>query len=122
MTTIELLDNILRNLQSVGGIEASIIASRDGLLMSSKISGIKNQDTFVAMSATMLGAAETATAELGKGVPNRIIIESKHGKVIVMGAGPKGLLIIITAPDAGLGLILMEAAKASDKVRQILGK
>ncbi|HLB71629.1 MAG: roadblock/LC7 domain-containing protein [Candidatus Methanoperedens sp.] len=121
MTTVEMLEKILNDLKNIGGIEASAVASRDGLLIYSTVSGKLHAETFAAMSATMLGAAETATAELGKGIPERIIVESKDGKIITMGAGSKALLVVMTEPDAGLGLILIELAKASEKIKQVLG-
>ncbi len=121
MTTIELLEKILQDLKNIGGVEASAIASRDGLLIYSTVSKKHHAETFAAMSATMLGAAETATTELGKGIPERIIVESKNGRVIATGAGPKALLIVMTEPNAGLGLILIEVAKASEKIKEVLG-
>ncbi|MBC2698812.1 MAG: roadblock/LC7 domain-containing protein [ANME-2 cluster archaeon] len=48
-------------MKNIGGIEACAIVSRDGLLMSSDMPDGIMGETFAAMSATMLGAAETAT-------------------------------------------------------------
>jgi len=120
--TINMLDKILADTKRVGGVEASVIASRDGLLMASNIpsSSARRAETFAAMSATMLGAAETATTELGKGIPDRVIVESEHGKLIATGAGPKALLIVLTDPNAGLGLILVELEKAAEKIKKIV--
>ena len=87
-TTTEMLQEILENLKNLGSIEACAIASRDGLLMSSDMPEGIMGETFAAMSATMLGAAETAASELDKGLPSRVIVESKSGKLICMGAGP----------------------------------
>src|SRR3972149_950102 len=121
MTTTEILEEALNNLKNIGGIEASVVASRDGLLIHSTVSRKLHAETFAAMSATMLGAAETATTELGKGIPERIIVESDDGKIIATGAGTKAILLVMTEPDASLGLILIEIAKASEKVKQVLG-
>jgi len=121
MTTTELLEKILNDLKNIGGIEASAVASRDGLLIYSTVSKKLHAETFAAMSATMLGAAETATTELGKGIPQRIIVESENGKLIATGAGQKALLVVMTEPDAALGLILIEVTKASEKIREVLG-
>jgi len=121
MTMTEMLEETLNNLKNIGGIEASVVASRDGLLIHSTISRKLHAETFAAMSATMLGAAETATTELGKGIPERIIVESDDGKIIATGAGTKAILLVMTEPDASLGLILIEIAKASEKVKQVLG-
>ena len=117
-STVDTLEKILLDLKKVGGVEASAAATRDGLLLKAIMPTQQPAETFAAMSATMLGAAETATTELGKGLPERIIVESERGKMIATGAGPKALLILLTTPDAGLGLILMEMDKAAKKVKE----
>jgi hypothetical protein len=119
-TTREILEKILRDLKSVGDIEVSAVVSRDGLLMASNIPQDVQGETFAAMSATMLGAAETAVSELQKGKPDKVIVESKEGKIIAKGAGPKALLVAMTDPSAGLGLVLVEMDKASNKVQGVL--
>ena len=121
MKTSEMLEKILEDLKATGGIEASVVASRDGLVIYSNTAAKEHDDNFAAMSATMLGAAETATTELRKGIPERIIVESNKGKIIATGAGPKALLVVLTEPNASLGLILGEVAKASEKIREVLG-
>lgn len=120
MTTIEMLEKVLKEINNIGGVETSAVASRDGLLICSTIPRKQHAETFVAMSATMIGAAETATTELGKGIPERIIVETKTGKIIGTGAGTKALLLVMTKPDANLGLILIEMKKASDQIKNIL--
>ena len=120
MTTIEMLEKILRDINTIGGVETSAVASRDGLLLCSTIPRKQHVETFVAMSATMIGAAETATTELGKGIPDRIIVETKAGRIIGTGAGPKALLLVMTKPDASLGLVLIEMKKASEHIKEIL--
>jgi len=119
-STSEMLGKVLANLGKIGDVEASAVATRDGLLMNADMHNMGDSETFVAMSATMLGAAETAAIELGKGIPNRVIVESDDGKLICMGAGPKALLVVMTAPEAGLGLVLVEMAKATEKIEKLI--
>jgi uncharacterized protein len=121
MTITEMLEKVLKDINNIGGVEESAVASRDGLLICSTISKKQHAETFVAMSATMIGAAETATTELGKGIPERIIVETKMGRVIGTGAGGKALLLVMTKPEAGLGLVLIEMAKASEQIKNIIG-
>lgn len=121
MATIkEMLDTVLKELERAGGITASAVVSRDGLLMSSSITGDVRAETFAAMSATMYGAAETAVSELKKGVPERVVIESKDSKLIASGAGPKALLVVMTEANVGLGLVLVNMSKAADKIKELL--
>ena len=119
-STSEMLGKVLSDLGKIGEIEASAIATRDGLLMNADMHVKGDPETFVAMSATMLGAAETATSELNKGIPNRVIVETDDGKLVCMGAGPKALVVVLTAPEAGLGLILVELTKAAEKIKKLI--
>lgn len=119
-STDNMLNKILVDLKRVGGINASSIVSRDGLVVVSDMNSKPHAETFAAMSATMLGAAENATTELGKGIPDRVIVESDNGKLVAMGAGPKALLVILTEPNAGLGLILIELEKSVEKIKKIM--
>ncbi|MDI6640414.1 MAG: roadblock/LC7 domain-containing protein [Methanocellales archaeon] len=115
-----MLEKVLDDLKEAVEVEASAIISREGLLMASDISGDIRAELFAAMSATMLGAAETATAELWKGISSQIIVELKKGKVIAYGAGPKAILVTITPPKAELSPILVEMEKAADKIKGLL--
>ncbi len=118
--TIDMVDKLLADLKNIGGVEACVAASRDGLLIRSSMEKEQFVDSLAAMSATILGAAETATTQAEKGVPNRVIVESDHGKLVVVGAGHKALLIVLATPNAGLGLILLELEKSAKKLKDIL--
>ncbi len=115
----ELLDNILGDLKNVVSIEASAIVTRSGLLISADLPQNMGGETFAAMSATILGAAETATLEMKKRVPKRVVITTEEEKIITMGAGEKALLVCITS-DPNLDLVLTELQKAAEKVEKIL--
>ena len=118
--TIDHIDKVLNDLKRAGGVEACAAVSRDGLLIRSSLHKEQFAESFAAMSATMLGAAETASIELGKGVPNRVIVESSEGRLIAVGAGPKALLVVIVSQEAGLGLILLELDKAALNLKELL--
>ncbi|HEY9205073.1 MAG TPA: roadblock/LC7 domain-containing protein [Candidatus Methanoperedens sp.] len=117
---VDMVDKVLADLKKVGGVEACAAATRDGLLIRALMQQEQFAESFAAMSATMLGAAETATTELGKGVPNRVIVESDHGRLIAVGAGPKALLMVLVNSDTGLGLILLELEKSASKLKECL--
>ncbi|HEX7628277.1 MAG TPA: roadblock/LC7 domain-containing protein, partial [Candidatus Methanoperedens sp.] len=96
--TMEMVDKLLTDLKNVGGVIACAAASRDGLLIRAIMQKEQFVESLAAMSATMLGAAETATTHVEMGVPTRVIVESDHGKLIIIGAGPKALLILLASP------------------------
>lgn len=113
----ELLEKVLEDLKKTSGIEATAIGARDGLVIASSM---EKPEVLVAMSATLLGSAEHAVAELGKGVPERVIVETPSGKMVAVGAGPDALLLVIANTDVGFGLLLLEVEKAAEKIKKIL--
>ncbi len=118
--TLDMVDKLLWDLKNVGGVMACAAVSRDGLLIRSLMQNEKYVESLAAMSATMLGAAETATTHVEMGIPSRVIVESDNGKLIVTGAGPKALLILLANKNSGLGLILLELDKSAQKLKEIL--
>jgi len=117
---IDMVDKLLADLKNIGGVEASIAASRDGLLIRGNMPKEKLLASLAAMSATMLGAAETATTQVEKGLPTRVIVESEYGRLIIVGAGPKALLIILANSNSSLGLILIELDKSAKMLKELL--
>jgi len=117
MASIKSINKILQDLNKTQGIEVSALLSREGLLISSTME--RNEDTFAAMSATMFGAAVIASEELGKGYPDRVIVETKYGKLIASGAGPKALILVMARDDSTLGEILLEVSKASELIKEV---
>jgi len=55
------------------------------------------------------------------GIPDRVIVEGKTGKIVAVGAGPKALLVVMTNPRANLGLVLVQLERASERVKELLG-
>jgi predicted regulator of Ras-like GTPase activity (Roadblock/LC7/MglB family) len=116
----ERLEEVLLRLRQHGGVEASAVVSRDGLLMASDIPPTVQGETFAAVAATMLGSSERAMGELHQGRPERVIAESKDGNIIAMGAGPMAVLVAMTGPTFALGLVLVEMNRAVGRVQDLL--
>ncbi len=49
-----------------------------------------------------------------------MIVESRRGRLIVMGAGRKMLLAAMTEPDTNLGMVLAELGKTIDEIVAIV--
>ena len=58
-----------------------------------------HQETFVAMSAILLGAAETIASEL-RDESRDLVIQLSNSKLLINSAGPKALLVL--RGDAGV--------------------
>ena len=121
-TKYESLEKVLQGLNTIGDVEGSAIISRDGLIIASTLPPNFDKETFSAMCATMVGAAETAAMDINKGVPERVIVETRGMKLLAIGAGNEMLLVTITAPQSNLGLVVSEASKAASQITKVMGE
>jgi hypothetical protein len=120
MTKKEELENLLASLRDIGNIEGLSIVSKDGLVISSLLDERFDGETLAAMVATMGGAAETVVGELKIGMPERIVVESQKGKLIAVEAGENAILVVLSSPNAPLGMLFIEAKKTAEKIKKLL--
>lgn len=116
------LESVLAKLKAVGDIEASAVVRRDGLIIADNLPGSINNRTVAAMSAAIVGTAETSSAELQRGRFLQVIVESEKGKLVATGAGQLAILVCLIRPTANLGLVLLEMGKVSGEISNMLGR
>ena len=116
------LETILADLRKVGDVEASAIVRRDGLMVASDMPNYVDGRTIAAMTAALVGTAETSAGELKLGNFGQVIVESDDGKLVATGAGGLAILACLVGKDANLGLVLLSMEKASKRVSEILGE
>ena len=74
-------------------------------------------ETFVAMSAILLGAAETATAEL-KDKLQFVVVELTRGKMILVSAGSRALLVLTASKDMATNDLALKAKEFASKIEE----
>jgi predicted regulator of Ras-like GTPase activity (Roadblock/LC7/MglB family) len=104
------LEEILDEIRSVPSIYEATVVSRSGMHIAGDAPKGVHLETFVAMSAILLGAAETATAELKDRLPY-IAGELARGKMVLVSAGSRSLLVLTASKDVRT-IDLAEKAKA----------
>ena len=95
MANIMALETILDNIKESPGITDAILVSRSGMHIAGKVPHGAHAETFVAMSAILLGAAETSTSEL-KETLKIVTIMLETSKVAIGVVSPKAVLVIKT--------------------------
>ena len=110
----QLMVERLRDLQaSSPDIEASAVVSVDGLTIASALPQGVEEDRVSAMSAAMLSLGERISTELGRGELDQVYIRGDEGYVFLMSAGEEAVLTILARREAKLGLVLLDAKRAS---------
>jgi predicted regulator of Ras-like GTPase activity (Roadblock/LC7/MglB family) len=122
MTKKERLDAVLAEMMDAGNVDGSVIASREGLLMASRVPPEVDDRIVSALFSSVTAAAETALVEMGHGAVDRVVLSAKDGQAIIVPAGHKAVLgALVRRGASNLGLILMEMESAAKKIGEIIG-
>jgi len=117
MANIVALEEILDDIKNKEGVTDAILVSRSGMHIAGRVPKGAHAETFVAMSAIMLGAAETSTSELKEKL--RIVtILLEHSKVAMGVVSSKAVLVLkagLSDSDEKLIEILKSAVPKFEK-------
>ena len=86
---------VLEDIQNTIDCKGIAFVARDGSTLSTRLDQGVAMDTFAIMSATMLGAAATASREVGQTQLKKIVINNAEGTVIVYPSGKRNLLVLV---------------------------
>lgn len=108
--------DLLRGLRSETGATAAAVVSRDGLVLEADLPPEVHEETFSIMCAAIMGAAMTATNELGKEGPRRIELESPDVRILLYAAGRRSMLVVVLPPDADAADVDKRASFVTEQV------
>ncbi len=88
--------DLIEQLKSIEGVERVALISRTGMFIEGD--EFDDLDTFSAMSAIILGAAETAST--GIGAVKKVVVHFDEGRMLLItSAGKRGVLVILAHND-----------------------
>ena len=114
------LDALLHDIAKEPGVLGASLVSRDGLAVKTVGSVEMNRETFSAMSATLVGAAEIALAEVDGGKPRSIVCRTERVSLILVGATHDLLLVAYAKADAPADALARRLEAAAGNVAAIV--
>ena len=87
------IESILHDIETSEGIEEALLVSRNGTYIAGTVPKTVHVETFAAMFAILLGAAENSTSELREVLDN-VVINLETSKMVIVHGGPKALLVL----------------------------
>jgi predicted regulator of Ras-like GTPase activity (Roadblock/LC7/MglB family) len=108
------LEHVLDEIRAIPSVYEATVVSRSGMHIAGDAPKGVHLETFVAMTAILLGAAETATSEL-KDKLQYVVVELTRGKMLLMSAGQRALLVVTSSKD-------ISASDLSAKMKEFTGK
>jgi len=115
------LDALLEGVMKVEGALGAALVSRDGLCVRSTGRAELSRETFSAMSATVMGAAEIALRELDGGATRCVIATTERVKILIVGATREMLLVAYATNESPLAPMQSAAEATAREVGKVLG-
>jgi predicted regulator of Ras-like GTPase activity (Roadblock/LC7/MglB family) len=110
---------VLNELRSIGEISNAAVVSRSGMLIDGDAPDNVHMETFGAMMAIMLGAAETATSESGDSLLH-VDIELTNTNMVLMGAGQRILLAVFISDKSARDKVLPFIDEAATRLKSLV--
>lgn len=118
---VEKIQEILRSLRSVSpDIMGSAMVSTDGFVIASLLPSEIDEELVSGMAAALLGVGERIAHELMGGQMEQTYVRGKQGYVILNAVGADALLIVLTTPDAKLGLVFLDIRRRVGELAKIV--
>lgn len=112
----EEFDRIVADLHNVPDVIGAVVARRDGIVLAHDLPEGVDPRKIASMAAGIIGTSEIAATELGQGRFLQAIVDSLRVRVVSLGAGPEGVLVVLVRPEANIGLLLMVLGRAAREI------
>lgn len=118
------LQPLLDRLLDEDGLQGAVLVSRDGFCMMNRIPRLPGADTFSAMSATLIGAADAAFGELGEDRVSGVLVETPKSRMAVVNVTREMVLVVLAAredaQERDAAALMERARRAAEDVHRAL--
>ncbi|MFW6176611.1 MAG: roadblock/LC7 domain-containing protein [Thermoplasmatota archaeon] len=105
MAPAKSIEVLLEDIKQNPEIKNVTLVSRSGMHIAGEVPKNSHRETFVAMSAILLGSAETATSELEDEL-SYVLVELKNSRILILNSGSSAILVIKLISDSNIDEII----------------
>ncbi|MEL7670234.1 roadblock/LC7 domain-containing protein [Methanobacterium sp.] len=111
------IENVLKPLMKINGVQNCILATMGGM----PVGRIDQNDSIVsATSAAVLGAVTEMVKNINFGIPEKLIVETDYGKIIMEEIGSEYVVVVLTDDNANIGMIRLTLKKAASNIQNLI--
>ena len=110
------INRILKDLETKSSTYASIIASSDGMPVTSAAHNYVNEVEASGVASSILALGEQTTETFKHEGLNRVLISAEEGTSILTQINSNLILLCVAPKEAKLGLLFIEIKKAIEKI------
>jgi len=113
------IEDILEEVKKEPGIDNLTLVSRTGMHIAGDAPKEVHQETYVAMSAILLGSSETATSELDDNL-EYVLVELSNSRILIQECSKSAILVAKLRSNSDVEMVLEETEKAIEGIGEIL--
>lgn len=113
------IESILHEIEKDVGVDDVVLVSHSGAHIAGNVPPGAHSDTFVAMFAIILGAAETARSELKERLDS-VVINMESSRLVIINHGSKALFVVRTSKDKDLVQLRQNLEKYARRIEEYL--
>lgn len=114
----EKISAFIEQVQSIDGVAACALVSRDGIIAGKHFDRDMNEPWFGALSATILASAESIGSIVRMKSLGSVTIRSGDTSIVIMGAGENFLIAAIISDNADPITIHAQMLAVAQKIRE----
>ena len=104
------------------GVRASLIVSeRDGVIVDASVRFGQDGDRIAALAASMYRKARLSARAARLGAVSYLQLDAERGRVCAVGGAGDLVIVVVTDPQANVGLLRMELLKAMEAIQAVDG-
>lgn len=111
---------VLEDLSKAKGVLGATLVTRDGICILNAQPGIPTPEIFSAMTAALVGAAETAFTQVDGAQVDHISVDAGAHRLIAIGATNEVLLVVLSQTAAPMADVLASSKKAANELRTVM--
>ena len=119
MLDLGAIEGVIEDIGKVSGVENVVVISKSGMHLAGKVPKSAHLETYSAMLAILLGAAETVSSEIGTEL-GHVVIKFSGSRMMVMDNGPKAVLALTLSKTADEAGVASEVRSASKKLEELI--
>lgn len=116
----EKISAFIEQVQSIDGVAACALVSRDGIIAGKQFDRDLNEPWFGALSATILASAESIGSIVKMKSAGSITIRSDDSSIIIMGAGENFLIAAIISDSTDTTTISAKMLAVAQKIKEAM--
>lgn len=111
------IEAALKPIMRINGVKSCILATMGGMPVGRMD---QNESIISATSAAVLGAVTEMVKNIDFGMPEKLIVETDYGKIIIEEVEPEHVIIVLAEDNVNIGMVRITLKKTVSEIQTMI--